>query len=74
MASATTIAHDTAVDWLKQVQAEYLEMPGLHLTPEQARRLWRLDATTSHAVLEALVDARFLRRTDRGSYVRADTP
>ena len=49
-----------------------LEMPGLHLTLAQAQRLWRLDASTSTAVFNALVEARFLRQTDRGAYVRAD--
>jgi len=65
------LPHD-ALDWLRLIRSEYLEMPGLHLTLAQARQFWRLDASTSSAVLDALVDARFLRRTDRGAYVRAD--
>jgi hypothetical protein len=47
-------------------------MPGLRLTPEQARRLWRLDETACEAVLGALVDARFLARTRDGAFVRDD--
>jgi hypothetical protein len=47
-------------------------MPGLRLTPEQARRLWRLDETACAAVLGALVDARFLARTRDGAFVRQD--
>jgi len=47
-------------------------MPGLRLTPEQARRLWRLDETACDAVLGALVDARFLARTRDGAFVRDD--
>jgi hypothetical protein len=47
-------------------------MPGLRLTPEQARRLWRLDETACDAVLGALVDARFLARTRDGAFVRQD--
>ena len=30
-------------DLLARIQMEYLEMPGLHLTSQQARRLWNLD-------------------------------
>ena len=47
-------------------------MPGLRLTPQQARRLWRLDETSCEAVLGALVDARFLARTRDGAFVRQD--
>ncbi|MGE0124402.1 MAG: hypothetical protein AB7L91_02370 [Dehalococcoidia bacterium] len=69
--AAGTVLHNDAVDWLRLIRAEYLEMPGLHLTLAQARQLWRLDASTSSAVLDVLVEAGFLRRTDRGAYVRA---
>jgi len=73
MAHATgPVLHNDAVDWLQLIRSEYLEMPGLHLTLDQARQLWRLDASTSSAVLNALVEAQFLRRTDRGAYLRAD--
>lgn len=58
--------------WLGLIRAEYLEMPGLKLTLKQAGRLWRLDDMTSSALLAALVDAKFLRRTATGEYVRAD--
>jgi hypothetical protein len=47
-------------------------MPGLRLTRQQARRLWRLDETACDAVLGALVDARFLARTRDGAFVRQD--
>lgn len=57
---------------VSRVRGEYLEMPGLRLTPEQARRLWRLDQTACEAVLGALVDARFLARTRDGAFVRDD--
>jgi hypothetical protein len=63
----------TVADWLHLIPAEYFEMPGLHLTRPQVQRLWNLDELTSEAVLEALVDVRFLRRTHRGGYVRADS-
>jgi len=59
-------------DWLLLVRAEYLEIPGLSLTKPQVERLWGLDAVTSEALLAALVDVRFLRRTAGDAYVRAD--
>jgi hypothetical protein len=54
----------------RRIKAEYLEMPGLHLTRPQARRIWNLDDTDCDAVLRALVDAKFLRRTPDGAFVR----
>ena len=64
----------TIEETLQRVQGEFREMPGLRLTPAQASRLWGLDATASQALLDALVDARFLRRAPDGSFMRpADT-
>jgi hypothetical protein len=57
---------------VRRIRGEFLEMPGLRLTPEQARRLWRLDETACEAVLGALVDARFLAKTRDGAFVRQD--
>jgi hypothetical protein len=57
---------------VRRVRGEFLEMPGLRLTRQQARRLWRLDETACDAVLGALVDARFLARTRDGAFVRQD--
>jgi hypothetical protein len=59
-------------DVLSRVRGEYLEMPGLRLTPQQARRLWRLDETACDEVLGALVEDRFLARTPDGAFVRND--
>jgi hypothetical protein len=53
------------------IRAEYLEMPGLALTKAQVERLRGLDAVVSEALLAALVDVKFLRRTVRDTYVRA---
>jgi hypothetical protein len=61
-------------DWLMLVRAEYVEMPGLSLTKPQVERLWGLDAVTSEALLAALIDVKFLRRTVGDAYVRADAP
>jgi len=65
-------AQTTIADWVHLIRSEYLEIPGLHLTRDQVQRLWGLDAVTCDALLEALVDVRFLRRTLAGAYVRAD--
>ena len=58
---------------VRRIRGEFLEMPGLRLTAEQAQRLWRLDQTSCNAVLGALVDARFLARTRDGAFVRHDS-
>jgi hypothetical protein len=55
---------------LARVRAEFIEMPGLQLTVEQAARLWACDRALCNAVLAALVDARFLVRT-RDAFARA---
>jgi len=57
-------------DVVRQIRGEYLELPGLRLTQEQAQQLWRLDPTACDAVLGALVDARFLARTRDGAFIR----
>jgi hypothetical protein len=59
-------------DRLRLILAEYLEVPDLHLTRQQVEALWGLDTLTSEALLEALVDAGFLRRTHAGLYRRAE--
>jgi hypothetical protein len=59
-------------EWLQLIRAEYLEIPGLCLTKAQVERLWGLDAITSAALLAALIDVKFLRRTGKGAYVRDD--
>jgi hypothetical protein len=59
-------------DVLQRIQGEYLEMPGLRLTAAQAQRLWGLESETCESLLAALVDARFLRQTRDGAYVRSD--
>ena len=68
----TTAAQTSIVDLVHLVRAEYLEMPGLHLTRSQVRRLWSLDEPTCDALLNALVRLRFLRQTRGGGYVRAE--
>ena len=55
---------------LSRVCGEYLEMPGLRLTQKQAQRLWGMDEVTCRQILEFLVEVKFLRMSDVGSYAR----
>jgi hypothetical protein len=66
------VAETTVADWTHLIRAEYLEIPGLHLTRQQVQRLWGLDDVTCDALLEALIDVRFLRRSRTGAYIRAE--
>ena len=52
-----------------RIRTEFLEMPGLCLTIEQAQRLWALEPRTCEALLRSLIDSRFLHRTNRGLFV-----
>ena len=68
MQAHTTI--EPADPTLRRICAEYLEMPGLCLTLDQARRLWGLDEATCVASLRQLIDARFLIETDAHLFAR----
>ena len=59
----------TMHDWLRLIQAEYLEIPGLHLTRPQIQRLWKLEPQLCDDLLDVLVGAEFLRKTQRDAYV-----
>lgn len=52
---------------LMRIRAEYMEMPGLRLTLEQAQRLCGIDRTLCKTALDALVEAKSdsLRNRDR---------
>ena len=54
---------------LDRICSEYIEMPGLRLTRQQAQRLWGLDEDTCCKALELLVEAKFLSKTN-GMYQR----
>jgi hypothetical protein len=58
---------------LHVIRAGYLDSPSLRLTKTQVERIWGLDALMCDALLAALVDARFLKRTKAGVYMRPDT-
>ena len=68
-----TTEQRAVTDWLRLIRAEYLEMPGLHLTKPQVQRLWGLEPHTCGALLDALVAAEFLKKTHRQAYVLAGT-
>ena len=54
-----------------RIKAEYLEMPGMRLTPAQVERLSGVDVAICEAVLDDLVRAQFLCKAVDGSYARA---
>ena len=56
---------------VKRIRAEYLEMPGLRLTLAQAQRLCGVDRADCKAVLDGLVDAKFLCKKPDGAYARS---
>jgi hypothetical protein len=57
-----------------RIRGEFVEMPGLRLTRDQAARLWHLDPILVTALLRELVDANFLAHTADGAYRRAGSP
>jgi hypothetical protein len=60
----------TTQDVFARVRAEYLEMPGLTLTAPQVERLCGIDPRLCRLILDALVEARFLRVNSGGAYAR----
>lgn len=62
----------TTSEWLAIIQGEFREMPGLRLTKAEIQRLWGLDAAMCEALIETLEANRFLKRTARDAYVKAD--
>lgn len=57
---------------LQRIRSEFLEMPGLKLTPKQARRIFGLDEDQSKALLKTLTADGFLIRDAHGAYGRRD--
>ena len=57
---------------LTRIRGEYLEMPGLRLTVQQAQRLWGLERMDCRTALDALVEAKFLCVKADGTYARAN--
>lgn len=61
----------TIDDLLYRLRAEFLEMPGMRLTPEQVQRLCGVERGLCQTLLDSLVNAKFLRVSADGQYVRA---
>lgn len=55
---------------LRQLRAEFLEMPGLRLNAAQVQRLCGVEGMICQTALDALVDERFLRVSLDGYYAR----
>jgi hypothetical protein len=55
---------------LCRVKAEYLEMPGMSLSPEQAARLFGMTPEVCSSLLDVLTVTQFLCKNARGQYVR----
>jgi hypothetical protein len=54
----------------ERIRAEFLEMPGMRLTPAQVERLAGEDRAICQSVLDDLVRAGFLCASEDGSYGR----
>ena len=52
------------------MRMEYLEMPDLKLTFQQARRLWDAPADRCQSALTLLIDGGFLTRSHDGRFLR----
>jgi hypothetical protein len=63
----------TIDDVLNRLRAEYLDMPGLRLNPEQAQRLCHIDRKICQMMLDALVNEQFLFVQLDGCYARLTT-
>lgn len=60
----------TLDDVVNRLRGEFLEMPGLRLTPDQVRRLCGVEATLCQQVLDVLVETKFLCVKTGGVYAR----
>jgi hypothetical protein len=67
---APSVADPRFETLLRRVRNEFLEMPGLHLTAAQARRLWQIRDGECEALLQVLVNSGFLTRTRTGAFVK----
>jgi len=56
---------------IERVRSEYLEMPGMRLTPQQLQRLCGIGPALCEAVLDSMVRSEFLRVRPDGTYARA---
>jgi hypothetical protein len=59
---------------LSRLKGLFIEVPSTALSVDQARRLTRLDETTCLALLLALEQAHFLRRSRAGQFLLRSDP
>ena len=59
---------------LDRIRSEYVALPGLKLTRDQARRLWAVDDEHCAAAFEILLAEGFLHRTGTGKFVALPRP
>jgi phage FluMu protein Com len=65
----------TSVSMLtERIRSEYLAMPGLKLTPAQARRLWPANEQIFRQAMDALVAEGFLRCINGRTYISLPRP
>ena len=69
--ASARVATDRNEVMLRRICGEYLEMPGLRLTLQQAQRLWGLDEETCAWSLRFLVDAKFLVQINNQIFARS---
>ena len=55
----------------RRIEAEYVEMPGLSVTLQQAQRLWAADRDSCQTVFDRLIARGVLKMTTKGRFVRA---
>jgi len=56
---------------LERLRSEFLEMPGLRLTAEQAHRFCGVEPAACASALKKLVQEKFLTAKPDGTYARA---
>ena len=61
------------VDAVQRLKGVFLEMPTTQMSLVDASRLAGLERNTTRLILEALEDARFLRRSSNGLFIRRAT-
>jgi hypothetical protein len=68
--SSERLADDVWHATIRRIRGEFLEMPCMRLTPDQARLLFGLDETATGWVLTCLAREGFLAQTSNGEYVK----
>jgi hypothetical protein len=71
MLSFVSCAYADVESALDAILGGYAHVPGLRLTRQQACRIWTLDDARCQGIMDALVDAGFLRLGADGAYTRA---